>query len=110
MSLATHSASAEIGRLFFTPQKRAALDHARKHQLTEKDVDTPKHIRIDGILHGPHGATVWVNDTPVKDRSTTAGITVKASENPDQVQITPVGKAASRVLKVGETHRARLAP
>lgn len=105
LALAANNAHADLGRLFFTPEKREALDHARRHQLTETQVEKPAAITVNGMIHGPEGATLWVNGQPVKNQSVTAGIKVRAGEDHGVAAITPLGKGTveRRQIKVGET-------
>ena len=109
LCLATSGARAEIGRLFFTPEKRASLDHARKYRLTDRQVDKPASITINGVIQGPQGATLWVNGTPVENQSITAGMKVHAGEELGSAHISPITKttAPQRAIKVGETLRTR---
>ncbi len=105
LSLLHGSAHAELGRLFFTPEKRSALDHARRYQLSATQVEKPAAITINGMIQGPEGATLWVNGQAVKNQSVTAGIKVRASEDHGVAAITPLGKGTEppRRLKVGQT-------
>jgi hypothetical protein len=58
----------ELGRLFFTPQERAALDARRKANLPDKAARAnaeAQRARVDGYVLRPEGnSTVWVNGAP----------------------------------------------
>jgi hypothetical protein len=69
--LAAHpsvSHAQELGRLFFTPQERAALDARRKTNLPDKPAAAnaeAQRARVDGYVLRPEGnSTVWVNGAP----------------------------------------------
>ena len=99
-SLALASVQAqELGRLFFTPEERAALDARRKARLPDKPASTPAAAapvtRVDGFVRRSAGpSTVWVNGAPAED----------ASPGSDARVSVPLGDRAGRVrLKPGET-------
>lgn len=70
--LITGSAFAqEVGRLFFTPDQRAALDARRKARVPDKPsaalVVSPT-TRVDGYVKRSTGpSTVWVNGEPLPE-------------------------------------------
>ena len=64
----------ELGRLFLTPEQRAALDARRKARVPDKPAATPvvesPTTRIDGTVRRPGGrSTVWVNGEAVQEGS-----------------------------------------
>ncbi len=70
--LITGSAFAqEVGRLFFTPEQRAALDARRKARVPDKPsatVVTSPTTRVDGYVQRSTGpSTVWVNGEPLPE-------------------------------------------
>jgi len=63
--------SQEVGRLFFTPDQRAALDARRKARVPDKPaavtVASPT-TRVDGFVKRSRGpSTVWVNGEPLPE-------------------------------------------
>ena len=88
----------ELGRLFFTPEQRAALDARRKARVPDKPaantVVSPT-TRLDGYVRRSQGpSTVWVNGVNVDE----------ASPGSDARVSVPVGDSGARVgLKPGET-------
>ena len=65
--------SQEVGRLFFTPDQRAALDARRKARVPDKPaavaVASPT-TRVDGFVKRSRGpSTVWVNGEPLPEGS-----------------------------------------
>ena len=89
----------EIGRLFFTPEQRAALDARRRARVPDKPATAPvvasPTTRLDGYVRRSSGpSTVWVNGTTVDGASPGADARVSV----------PVGDSGARVrLKPGET-------
>lgn len=89
----------EIGRLFFTPDQRAALDARRRARVPDKPAATPvvasPTTRLDGYVRRSQGpSTVWVNGTTVDE----------ASPGGDSRVSVPAGDGGARVrLKPGET-------
>ena len=70
------SATAEpLGRLFFTPQERAALDFVRSerdriaHMAGAPDATKSSRLSYTGVVQASDGAsTVWLNHRPVDGR------------------------------------------
>lgn len=63
--------SEHVGRLFFTPEQRAALDARRKARVPDKPaavvVSSPT-TRVDGFVKRSTGpSTVWVNGEPLPE-------------------------------------------
>jgi hypothetical protein len=90
----------ELGRLFFTPSQRAALDARRKARVPDRPaapVVASPATRLDGYVKRSGGpSTVWVNGESITESGSEARI------GPNDVSIT-VGDGNSRVrLKPGE--------
>lgn len=89
----------ELGRLFFTPEERAALDARRRARLPDKPAAAPPAAaspvtRVDGFVRRSDGpSTVWVNGA-------TSG---EASPGSDSRVSIPVGERARMRLRPGET-------
>jgi hypothetical protein len=89
----------EIGRLFFTPEQRSALDARRRARVPDKPAATPMvaspTTRLDGYVQRSQGpSTVWVNGAAVDE----------AAPGSDSRVSVPVGDGGARVrLKPGET-------
>ena len=74
--LAQSAFAQELGRLFFTPEQRAALDARRKARLPDKPaaplVVSPT-TRLDGYVKRSDGrSTVWMNGEPQTEGSADA--------------------------------------
>jgi hypothetical protein len=106
--LASACASAqaqELGRLFFTPEQRVALDARRKARLPDKPtapVVAAPVTRVDGYVKRSGGrSTVWVNGDPVTESAPEAP-RIDAAEGDGSVSIT-LGENGTRTrLKAGE--------
>ena len=63
--------SQEVGRLFFTPEQRAALDVRRKARVPDKPaavVVTSPTTKLDGyVKRSGSTSTVWINGEPLPE-------------------------------------------
>jgi len=97
----------ELGRLFFTPEQRAALDARRKARLPDRpaEVAPSATTRVDGYVHRGGGpSTVWINGESVLESSQSEDVRVRPSRgDPGRVSVS-VGEAGRSVdLRVGGT-------
>ena len=98
----------ELGRLFFTPEQRAALDARRKARVPDKPAATPQAespvTRINGaVQRGGGRSTVWVNGEAIPE-SAAAGSAQPAPSRTSPGRVTlPAGEGAQRDLRVGES-------
>jgi hypothetical protein len=96
----------ELGRLFFTPDQRAALDARRRARVPDKPtaaVVVAPVTRLDGYVKRSGGpSTVWINGESVPDNAPEAPRIDPARGASGSVSIS-VGEAGSRVrLQPGE--------
>jgi hypothetical protein len=95
------SIAQDLGRLFFTPEQRSALDARRKARVPDKPaaaaVAASPTVRLDGYVKRPGArSTVWVNGESVEDRPPAGGSDSRVGVS--------VGESRTRVeLKPGET-------
>jgi hypothetical protein len=111
--LLTGAAAAQVpeeplGRLFFTPEQRAALDAGRRIATKKSGsqptrTSGPKSVQLNGIILRSDGArTVWINNKAYQDRNP-GGIRVEV-QDPAAAQI-QVGRGGPKVdLQVGEVY------
>jgi hypothetical protein len=96
----------ELGRLFFTPEQRAALDSRRVARLPDKPAAVAElpTTRVDGYVKRSSGkSTVWVDGEPTPDGLQIEGLRVQRGNDPTRVTVT-VGEDGRRiVLRVGES-------
>ena len=111
------AAGAEFGRLFFTPEQRAALDNFRKLNVQsgavviEEDRDrdlvvppsAPENVSVNGVVRRSDGRnTVWINNRAVAGREA-GGIVVAPGKTDNRVNLTVQQSGRSFDLKVGQT-------
>lgn len=101
----TPASAQDLGRLFFTPEQRAALDARRRARVPDKPAPTPvvasPTTRLDGYVRRSDGrATVWVNGVELNDtgpdapridprRSTDASVSVTVSDSGARARLKP---------------------
>jgi hypothetical protein len=99
-------AAQELGRLFFTPEQRQALDGRRKARMPDKPaavaVASPT-LRLDGYVKRSGGkSTVWVNGESLTEGGQADAPRIGGTRGDSRVSVN-VGESASRVeLKPGE--------
>ena len=98
----------ELGRLFFTPEQRAALDARRKARVPDKPAATPVTespvSRVNGAVQRSGGkSTVWVNGEMIPEGAQADSAKV-ARRGPVPGRVTlPLGEnTPPRDLRVGE--------
>ena len=96
----------ELGRLFFTPEQRAALDARRAARLPDKPTvarESPT-TRVDGYVARSSGrSTVWVDGEALADGAQPDGLRVQRGRDSGKVTVT-FGEQARRIeMRVGET-------
>ncbi|HEX6320016.1 MAG TPA: hypothetical protein VFZ84_14265 [Burkholderiales bacterium] len=86
----------ELGRLFFTPEQRDALDARRRARVPDKPAPTPivasPMTRLDGYVRRSDGrSTVWVNGDTLDDSRTQADgrVSVPAGDGGARVRLKP---------------------
>jgi hypothetical protein len=94
----------ELGRLFFSPEQRAALDARRKARMPDKPaavVVTSPTTKVDGYVKRSAGpSTVWVNGEALPEG---AGEAPRIGRGADGRVSVPVGEGGRRAaLKPGE--------
>ena len=97
-------ANSELGRFFFTPPQRSALDEARRRpSALASKIDkplpaAPELVTVNGVVQRSDGTTtVWLNNKAVRGGETDEGL-----------QVTPSTRAASAgnvTLRVPQTGR-----
>lgn len=102
----TTSAGEELGRLFFTPERRQALDRQRQHNIVEKQQEATEDptLTINGIVIRSSGRrTVWINGIAQNENGTSTGVSVTQNKNePGKIGLQPTG-APALSSKVGNT-------
>lgn len=103
----TPRAEDSLGRLFFTPEQRAALDAGKKLATPKTGVPAPVAVRrpldLRGVVVRSDGErTVWVNGTAYHDQSPD-GVDIRTSSAaPGNAEISVPGQALAARVKVGQ--------
>ncbi len=100
------AAAQQLGRLFYTPEQRAALDARRAARLPDKPsaaAESPT-TRVDGYVRRSSGkSTVWMDGEPLPEGLQLEGLRVRRGNDPTKVTVS-VGEDGRRIeLRVGET-------
>lgn len=93
-----------LGRLFFTPEKRLALEHQRLSNIQETQTLEGATMSLDGIVQRSSGkSTVWINGRAQDEHDAArTGVTVRLTpKDPGRAQLSP-GEESPTQLKVGE--------
>ena len=94
----------ELGRLFFTPEQRAALDARRKARVPDKPAAAPQAespvTRVNGAVQRSGGrSTVWVNGEAIPEGAAPGTAQPAPSRTgPGRVTL-PAGEGAQRDLR-----------
>jgi len=100
-------AAQDIGRVFFTPEQRAALDGRRRARVLDKPSAVPlvasPTTRLDGFVRRSDGrSTVWVNGEPLAESGPDAP-RIEPGRSTDASVSVPVGDGGARTaLKPGQ--------
>ena len=107
-AVASGAAAQELGRLFFTPEQRAALDARRKARVPDKPAATPQAespvTRVNGVVQRADGrSTVWVNGEAIPDSPRAGAQGAPRPAGAGRVAV-PGGESARDLnLRVGES-------
>jgi hypothetical protein len=104
-AIALPCSAEELGRLFFTPEQRSALDARRRARMPDRPaaaVVASPTMRLDGYVKRSGGkSTVWVNREALDEGGSESPRLPRGTD--DRVSV-PVGDTRSRVqMKPGET-------
>jgi hypothetical protein len=108
MLLSLPVSAEDLGRLFFTPEQRAALDARRKARIPDKPaavvVESPV-TRLDGFVsRGGGRSTVWVNGEAVPEGTNPEGLRVRPRRSGSGRVTVDIGETDSQVdLKIGQS-------
>jgi hypothetical protein len=95
-------AAEPLGRLFFTPERRAALERQRQLNIQEDQALEGSTVSLNGVVVRSSGRnTVWVNQQAQPERSAATGVAVRV-ERYGKAVVTTDGEAPAE-LRVGES-------
>jgi hypothetical protein len=114
MALAAHAAAAQpLGRLFYTPAERAALEDARNRNIRAEEMAAEaskrpgaapqsRDVTVTGVILRSDGeSSAWVNGKSV-DGKTRDGLRVRHTSQPNRVLIYDPDKGRMVQVKVGQ--------
>lgn len=104
VSVAWAAEAQPLGRLFFTPERRIALERQRTHNVQQAQALQGTTMSLDGVVYRSSGkSTVWINQHAQNENDARrTGVTATLSpRDPGRALIAPGEDVPSR-LKVGE--------
>jgi hypothetical protein len=95
----------ELGRLFFTPERRAALERQRAFNVQEAQTLQGNNMSLDGVVYRSGGkSTVWINrQAQAENEASRTGVSAAVSPTAPGSAVLAPGEEAPTQLKVGET-------
>jgi len=97
-----------VGRLFFTPERRQALDRQRLYNIqdTSPTAEEPV-VTLNGVVKRSSGRrTAWLNGVVQHDNEDLTGTKVKPGRrNPGRATLEESGGGNTTTLSVGDSHR-----
>jgi hypothetical protein len=100
----TTNGSATLGRLFFTPEKRATLERQRQLNIQETQTLEGATMSLDGVVVRSSGKrTVWINSRAQHDQAAPAGVTAEVGATQPGQAVLQAGEETPARLRVGET-------
>lgn len=93
-----------LGRLFFTPEKRLLLERQRVSNIQAAQSLEGETMSLDGVVQRSSGkSTVWINGRAQEENEAArTGVNVRLTpKDPGRAQLSP-GEESATQLKVGE--------
>ena len=104
-ALGAPASAQELGRLFFTPERRQNLDRQRQLNIQEKqEIPEDPTLTINGIVTRNSGKrTTWINGVAQNENETQSGVSVTPSrKDPGNITV-QANDAPSAKARVGDT-------
>ena len=94
----------ELGRLFFTPERRLALERQRTHNVREAQTLQGTTMSLDGVVQRSSGkSTVWINSQAQNENDGgRTGVSAAVSGTTPGSAVLAPGEETPARLKVGE--------
>jgi hypothetical protein len=107
------AADPPLGRLFFTPAQRAALEEARHKNIRAEEqaaqaaskprAPRARDVTVNGLIKRDDGmSAIWVNGKPVEESETADGMRVSPTTSLESVLLRDPEKGRAVRLKVGQ--------
>ena len=99
------SADEELGRLFFTPERRQTLDRQRELNIQEtQEIPEDPTFTINGVVTRSSGKrTVWINGVAQNEKETQSGVSVTPSRKEPGKVMVQSGDGPVANAKAGDT-------
>jgi hypothetical protein len=99
------SNSAEpLGRLFFTPEQRNALDAGKQVSKPRAATAAPRALKLNGVVtRSDNETTVWVNGRTVGNNGTSAAGVAASAADPAAARVKLRGMGTQVKLRVGQS-------
>lgn len=97
-----------LGRLFFTPERRQALERQRLYNIQDTSHATEEPVvTLNGIVRRSSGkGSAWINGMVQHDREDISGLQVRPDgRHPGRATLKDLGNDSSTSLGVGDSHR-----
>ncbi len=96
-------AAEPLGRLFFTPERREALDRNRALNQQQELTIQSAQVSVNGVVTRSDGRkTVWLNHRAYHDNASAGDVAARATDEAARVHL-QVGQAIDTTLKVGQS-------
>ena len=111
MLVAGTACAAELGRVFFTPEQRAAMDDVRKKNIKggaagreeQPPATMPQNVSVNGVIRRSDGKnTIWLNNRVIGEKQA-GGINAAVGKTDGRVRLSVPESGRSVDLKVGQT-------
>ena len=104
-TLPARTAAEPLGRLFLTPERRAALERQRQTNVQEQaQALEGATLSLDGVITRSSGkTTVWINGRPQNESAAGTGVQAGASLREPARATLVTGDEAPATLRVGES-------
>jgi hypothetical protein len=105
-TLAGAAVAEPLGRLFLTPERRAALERQRETNTQEREQQSVEGdtMSLDGVVTRSSGhSTVWVNGRPQNENAAGTGVRAGVSAHAPARAVLTTGEEAPTELRVGES-------
>ena len=98
-------ADEELGRLFFTPERRQTLDRQRQLNIQEtQEIPADPTLTINGVVTRSGGKrTVWINGVAQNDNEKPSGVAVMPNRKEPGKVVVQSADTAPANAKVGDT-------
>lgn len=99
-----HAEVQALGRLFFTPERRAVFDRQRHLNVEQARVVEGGKLTLDGVVQRSSGkTTVWINGVPHDDHASSAEVQSRIDRHDPSRVTLKAGDEVPSSLKVGES-------